>query len=329
MIKPNVDFIDEITSPHRLTWTKYKDFERHVLLNITHKCNYNCPYCFYLQHRPHASEHYRLQDILSVIETVMDTFPNERIAWFIIGGEPTQYPLNDLLQILDKIKSYNRTIIEFQSNGSAPLSYYHEIIDYLNCSDFSYHYVSCKDFEHFLRVVGIFYGADKLENLDLMFPSVTTEKFKSHVRQLLPFGDHIEATYCYYGNYRCDEKGLALYRKIKDKIHPAEHKVRFRNCSEEVIRNKSELYGIRVCCFGMKCSAMNKYMAINGNGDYAPCGTSIIRNNRNIIRNLLTNPITFRVQTKIPHRCVEFECIGEWYLEKQPIGEGNVCFHPD
>ena len=117
-----IDFIDEITSPNRLNWTKYKEFNRHILLNITHCCNYNCPYCFYLQHRPHASQNYKLDDILKVIETVMETFEGESICWFIIGGEPTLYPLDDLLVIFDKILKYNRCIIEFQSNGSAVIS---------------------------------------------------------------------------------------------------------------------------------------------------------------------------------------------------------------
>lgn len=311
-----IDFIDEITSSNRLKWTKYKEFNRHILLNITHRCNYSCPYCFYLQHRPHASQNYKLDDILKVIETVMETFEGESICWFIIGGEPTLYPLDDLLVIFDKILKYNRCIIEFQSNGSASLEYYETILPHLNCSDFSYHHKSCKDFEHFIDVVELFYKHDKLENLDLMFPEIVDDAFINNTRRLLKYGDHIEATYAYYGGRKTDERGMKFYEEIKDVVHPANHYVKFPGDNEVHILNKSELYKAQINCHGMICSSMNKYIGVNGNGEYAPCGTSIITNNREEIGNLLTKPEIFKLRSSFPHKCKEKECIGEWYCEK-------------
>lgn len=308
-----IDFIKEITDENRQKWTKYKDFDRHILLNITHCCNYNCSYCFYLQNGQHAKQHYKLDDALEVIEIVMNTFPGESICWFIIGGEPTQYPLQDMITILEKISEYGRCIVELQSNGSASLEYYETILPYLDCCDFSYHHMYCKDFEHFFNMIDLFYRNDKLENIDLMFPMNVDDKFIENTRKLLKYKDHIEATYSYFGNRETDSRGHSFYNEIKKHIHQADHLVKFQNDDKIYTLNKSDLYQAQINCKGMYCSSMSKYIAINGDGTFAPCGTSLIQNNKKEMGNLLKHPEIFKLRTKTIHKCNEEECLGEWY----------------
>jgi organic radical activating enzyme len=307
--------IQSLVHPEKLALSKSKDFDRLIMFRPTGVCNYRCKYCHWRE-----QSHYKLIDVLDTITTIQKTFPKESIYYYFHGGEATTSSY--LLPIISHINSFPKTKIELQTNASKNVDYFKWLEDWVkvDCYSISYHFEQCQDFKSFLDVVAYIYSLGKLENLDVMFPTTPLSnylaEFKNNVRQLLKYGKHIEVTYGYGCGFKEDADHLLdFYMELEPVIHEAEYEVTLRN-DKKIILNKSELFSIGVDCFGMKCSAMNKYMAINGNGDYAPCGSYLIRGNvdRARVHNLLKNPNSFRVKSRFGTTCEEHYCSGEWYL---------------
>ncbi|MFX0113091.1 MAG: radical SAM protein [Candidatus Hodarchaeota archaeon] len=84
------------------------------ILEITSKCNMNCPICFAETGSRSEGHHLSLRTIRSMIDTLLQSEgPAEIIQ--LSGGEPTLHP--DLLTILHRLKKFGIKKILINTNG--------------------------------------------------------------------------------------------------------------------------------------------------------------------------------------------------------------------
>lgn len=308
--------IEPIIPDERRVISHSFDYDKLIMFRPTGVCNYRCEYCYWRE-----QEHPHLETVIDTVNMIQKTFPKEKMLYYFHGGESTTYP--DLPAVIKHVNTFKNTQIELQTNGSQSLEYYKNLEENLNidCYSISYHHAQCKDFEKFLEVVDYVFELGKLENVDIMFPPTIIkdedlERFKDNTRKLLKFGKHVEVTYGYGCGYSGEAEYLFdFYQEIEPLIHAAEYNVKLHNGSKAVF-NKSELFSIGVDCKGMACNAMRDYIAVDGAGNFAPCGTYFLQGNegRKRVFNMLEDPKLFQIMTKNKTICKENYCSGEWYL---------------
>ncbi|MTI67097.1 MAG: radical SAM protein, partial [Firmicutes bacterium] len=96
--------------------------QRHNILPITSKCNTSCVFCSH-KYNPKDVCVYKLPSLnINEIEDMISFLdPNKKIiigesATRIIEGEP--FVRKDIYEILKKIRSYSKEVIEITTNGS-------------------------------------------------------------------------------------------------------------------------------------------------------------------------------------------------------------------
>jgi|15BtaG_2_1085339.scaffolds.fasta_scaffold24673_2 molybdenum cofactor biosynthesis enzyme MoaA len=114
------------------TASDVSDMQRCEVL-ITGLCNFKCPYCRMTGPNGHAS----LGEIINLIDLWADDgLQNIRLS----GGEPTVHP--QLVDMVRHAKSRGIKRIALSTNGSAPLSLYHTLVE-AGVNDFSISLDAC------------------------------------------------------------------------------------------------------------------------------------------------------------------------------------------
>jgi MoaA/NifB/PqqE/SkfB family radical SAM enzyme len=316
------DAIEVVVDPEKDALSRSRDFDVLVMFRITDFCAYRCPYCHW-----NRGSHYRLDDVRSVVDVLSEAYAGRRVYYYFHGGEATSHPgLEDVLRHIRA--SDPRTFVELQTNGFRGEEYL-SALDSLGLVDtysFSYHHSEVEDFESLFR--GMEALESRVENVDVMFQTYLDEgqraAFRRNVLRIVDvFGKRVEATYGYCGfEARKTDDMIDFYLEIEDRIHRAEYRL---TTGDQVFTfNKSELFVKGVDCSGMICEAGRSYVAVNGNGDYAPCGSYLVRGMRDPsfprLDNMLRDRKKFLVRTRVGTVCGVDYCGGEWYLGQRRKG---------
>lgn len=105
--------------------------------NIGTYCNYNCVYCSPEIHNKNIN-HLTYNQIIDATELLCSCFKDKNLVLSITGGEPTTNP-NLLLVCKSLYKKENIRII-ITTNGTQSISYYNDILQYVDHITFSQHF---------------------------------------------------------------------------------------------------------------------------------------------------------------------------------------------
>lgn len=134
-------------------------------------CNYKCSYCV----PPYNNgtvlpKNYK--NIITFIDMVYKKYPEKQIRFIISGGEITLW--KDLIPFLKELRVRYPLKVTLLTNGSKPLSWWHDNIDYFNGILASFHYESANE-NHFTKVCKIINGNGLVH---LMLPYNNKELFE-------------------------------------------------------------------------------------------------------------------------------------------------------
>ena len=85
----------------------------HADIVVTHRCNFNCPFCVdKFRNSPNHKEDISLDNVRKFLTKLKEhteyipSFGNEKLTVLLLGGEPTILPTEDLKAIAKEIKSF-------------------------------------------------------------------------------------------------------------------------------------------------------------------------------------------------------------------------------
>jgi len=100
-------------------------------------CNYSCSYC--MVKYPHYVKHQFPKDdieFINFIKKVQTKYPNKKILVSMFGGEPTIW--KSFKSVIKKLKQHNVNI-RLITNGSQPIEWWSDVLDYIDYLIVSYH----------------------------------------------------------------------------------------------------------------------------------------------------------------------------------------------
>jgi len=87
-----------------------------IILKPTHRCNFNCSYCYDRHERSKHAEILPKEDLIMAIEKFVKMSPSLHLIWH--GGEPTILGIDYLRDVMTHFKEYKGIVWSIQTNGS-------------------------------------------------------------------------------------------------------------------------------------------------------------------------------------------------------------------
>lgn len=131
------------------------DMARRAHVFLGSWCSYRCGFCYYKNMR---KESFLSPDHVIAYMKFIKKYGIRELEF--TGGEPTEYPHDEMKQILGEAKALGFERIAFITNGSGELNYYHELSDNVHEFLFSLHSYD----EIYERITGIRGSYDKIKN---------------------------------------------------------------------------------------------------------------------------------------------------------------------
>lgn len=212
---------------------------------ITYDCNYQCSYCYQKTACNTDLGELDYLEIARKINTLIQKSGKKKVKLYLIGGEVTLLPLEDILQELPKIETLHIT-----TNFSKNAEYFNNLRKYVKNLDvcFSFHseYVSVNEFIEKLRPL------DKKINkkVEMVFNDNTAQVNYQLIERL----NELEIP------YDCDKDKLSnVTVEIPESTTEERIKVTLENNKVKHYRNKNDLfYDKEVDCRD------NKYLRLKG-----------------------------------------------------------------
>lgn len=293
----------------------YPDVENtyEIVLRITDACNYKCEYCHW-----NKGPTYTYEDIIMCVDTATDILENYNFRFYFHGGEPTiHHRLDDILYHIFSIK--DGITIELQTNLSKPICYFESLIDKFEGDQLeinaSYHPTQVPDFDEFVKKLDYLHSRNVLSKIDVMLDHninmIDTILNNSNIILEKPYSSKTEFIHGYIDYENTSNR----YKDFVDKksMFHERYEVLHRGESKSKIHDTNDLFMNGISFKGWLCEAGNKYIILNGNGDYFTCASSTLDKP---IGNILKNSILFKAHTNNLTKCRWDCCKGEFYLEK-------------
>lgn len=311
MIQPEEFKILETTGEQFIHPDGDKVYE--IVLRVTDACNYNCEYCHW-----NTGPTYKYEDVISSVDMATDILSDYNFRFYFHGGEPTVHPrLQDILTHVFSVK--DNITIELQTNLSKPKPYFEHLVstfadDQLEINA-TYHPTQVSDFDDFIDKLDYLHDCSVLGKVDVMLDHnidmIGTVLVNSNHILEKPYAPRTEFIHGYidYENttnsYKSFVDSRSMFHERYEVLHHGETIPR--------IHDTNDLFMNGINFKGWLCEAGNKYIILNGNGDYFKCASSTLDAP---VGNILTNSTLFKLHTSNLTKCKWSSCKGEFYLEK-------------